>query len=154
MATSIMSSRSVRSVRDDYLELIRRFPLRAIRNEMQLKQAHRVLDELSIIDEEKLTPGQGDYLYALSDLVWVYEQQQHPVDLAEGEQADGIDVLRHVLHERGLSASDLGRLLGNRSLGNAILRRQRQLSKANIVTLSRHFRISTDALLRTRRGET
>jgi antitoxin component HigA of HigAB toxin-antitoxin module len=41
----------------------------------------------------------------------------------------------------GMSASDLGRLLGNRSLGSAVLRGIRQLGRANIRTICKHFHL-------------
>ena len=46
-----------------------------------------------------------------------------------------------------MSASDLGRLLGNRELGPAILRGDRQLSKKHIQILSKHFAVSSDLFL-------
>ncbi|MFI5381812.1 MAG: hypothetical protein ACHRHE_21145, partial [Tepidisphaerales bacterium] len=63
-----------------------------------------------------------------------------------------IDVLKELLDERGLSPSDLGRILGSRTLGSAILRRQRQLSKSHILTLTRYFGASADLLLRQKRS--
>jgi antitoxin component HigA of HigAB toxin-antitoxin module len=137
---------------DEYLELVMQHPLKAIRNDHELRQAYKVLDPLSVIDEAKLTPRQAGYLLALSDVVWAYEQQHHPVNLRQGDQADGIDVLQNLLEERQMSASDLGGLLGKRQLGSAILRRERQLSKAHILKLSEYFGVSSDLLLRTKAG--
>jgi antitoxin component HigA of HigAB toxin-antitoxin module len=149
MATKTLHKR-VDAPRDDYIELILAHPLKAIRNEGELRAAYKVLDPLSAIDEGKLTAGQSDYLLALTDLVWAYEQQHHPVDLSRGDHADGIDVLQMLLDERGLNASDLGRLLGKRQLGSAILRRERQLSKSHVVKLAGYFGVSTDVLLRSK----
>jgi antitoxin component HigA of HigAB toxin-antitoxin module len=44
--------------------------------------------------------------------------------------------------KNGLSASDLGRLLGHRELGSKILKRQRQLTVGHIKKLSAYFRVS------------
>ena len=46
-----------------------------------------------------------------------------------------------------MSESDLGRLLGDRSLGHRILAGERELSKAHIRTLAAHFRLNPAALL-------
>lgn len=136
---------------DDYLKLIRRFALVPIKNEPHFRQAIRVLDELSIIDEEKLSPGQADYLLVLTDLVEKYEERHHPI--ASGFR-DGIDALRYLMEQREMTASDLGRLLGNRQLGATILRRGRQLSKSHVIKLSEYFHVSTDLFLKeTPRGE-
>ena len=148
MATKVLRPATAR---DDYLQLLLVHPLKAIRNDADLRAAYKILDPLSVIDEDQLTSGQADYLLALTDLIWAYEQQQHPVDLHRGDLADGIDVLHMLLQEKGLTASDLGRILGKRQLGSAILRRERQLSKAHVVALSRYFGVSADLLLRTNR---
>lgn len=44
-----------------------------------------------------------------------------------------------------MNASDLGRLLGNRQTGHAILSGQRPLSKRHISILSERFRLSPEA---------
>jgi len=49
-----------------------------------------------------------------------------------------------MLKEQSLTGSDLGRLPGNRPLGGAILRGERELSKAHIRILADHFKVSTD----------
>jgi antitoxin component HigA of HigAB toxin-antitoxin module len=92
-------------------------------------------------------PGSDDY-FALTELVSAYEQRRHPIDLRRGDHADGIDILKLLLEERGMIASGLGQLLGKRQLGSAILRRERQLSKAHVVKLAEYFGVSTDLLLR------
>jgi HTH-type transcriptional regulator/antitoxin HigA len=140
-----MTKTATGNAADDYLELIRQFPLTPIKDDRQLRQAFRMIDRLSVIDEDKLTAGQADYLMVLSDLVEKYEDQRHPMDLSH---LDGIDVLAHLLEQNQMSASDLGRLLGARPLGSAILRRHRQLSKTHIVTLCRRFKVSADLFLR------
>jgi HTH-type transcriptional regulator/antitoxin HigA len=135
MATHTMSVK----VRDDYLELVKRFPLAPIRNDRQLRAAHRMIDELSVMDEEKLTRGQADYLDVLADLTAKYEAQHHAVDLSH---LDAVDTLNHLMEQQGMSASDLGRLLGNREVGSKILRRERNLSKTMIRQLADHFGVS------------
>ena len=56
-------------------------------------------------------------------------------------------VLRYLMDDRRMNASDLGRLLGDRSLGPKILNGDRDLSKAHIRTLARHFHVSPAVLL-------
>jgi antitoxin component HigA of HigAB toxin-antitoxin module len=52
-----------------------------------------------------------------------------------------------MLEEREMTASDLGWLLGNRALGSAILRGDRDLSKAHIRVLADYFKVSTDLFI-------
>lgn len=132
------------SVRPDYLRLVQRFPLAPIRNKSHLKQALAMVDELSIIDEEKLTPGQADYLRVLSDLVERYEEEHFPFQNAFKH---GAEALQYLVAETGMTASQLGDLLGNKRLGPVILRGERELSKAHIVKLAEHFSVSTDLFL-------
>jgi antitoxin component HigA of HigAB toxin-antitoxin module len=54
---------------------------------------------------------------------------------------DSIAVLRYLMQDRGMSASDLRRLLGDRSLGPKILSGDRAPSKAHIKILARHFNV-------------
>jgi HTH-type transcriptional regulator/antitoxin HigA len=129
----------------DYLELVRQFPLIPIRSESCFKEAMKVIDELSVIVEGKLKPGQSDYLMVLTDLVEKYEDAHCPLE--EGFD-DGVEALKYLLDQREMTASDLGRLLGNRQMGAAILRRSRQLSKANLLKLAAHFNVTADLLLR------
>ncbi len=46
-----------------------------------------------------------------------------------------------------MNVSDLGRLLGDRSLGPKILNGDRALSKAHIKLLAKHFNVSPAVLL-------
>ena len=46
-----------------------------------------------------------------------------------------------------MTASDLGRVLGNRSLGAAILRGDRAISKANAIKLADYFKVSAALFL-------
>jgi antitoxin component HigA of HigAB toxin-antitoxin module len=150
MATKAM--RRAAGKRDDYFELLLRHPLKAIRGEDDLRGAYKAMDGLSAIDEDKLSIGQADYLLALTDLVWAYEQRNHAVDLRRGDASDGIDVLKTLLEEKGMTGSDLGRVLGKRQLGSAILRRERQLSKGHVMKLAAFFGVSADLLLRSKAG--
>ena len=131
----------------DYLELVSRFPLAPIKGKKHLKDALALIDELGVIDEDRLTPGQTDYLLVLSDLVERYEDAHFP---GETPFADGIAALEYLMRQTEMSASDLGRLLGSRQLGPLILRRERELSKAHIIKLAGYFKVSTDLFLRPR----
>jgi HTH-type transcriptional regulator/antitoxin HigA len=141
MATSVLEK--VR-VGEDYLALTRRFPLVPIRNERHYRQAVRMLDELAVVDEHDLTCGQADYLMVLTDIVERWEREHHAIDTGRFR---GLDALKHLLEENRMSASDLGRLLGNRQLGSAILRGQRQLSKTHLRVLAERFAVHAELFI-------
>jgi plasmid maintenance system antidote protein VapI len=46
-----------------------------------------------------------------------------------------------------MSASDLGRILGNRTLGPAIIRGDRKISKANAIKLGKYFKLNPGIFL-------
>jgi hypothetical protein len=68
----------------------------------------------------RLTKGQRVYLETLVQLVEVHEEECVAIHTSD---ISGIDSLRHLLAENGMSASDLARLLGvHASMGSKILR--------------------------------
>lgn len=78
----------------------------------------------------------AQYLEVLTRNLEVYER-----DRFSGAH-DPVENLAFLLRENGLSASDLGRLLGHRELGSKILKRQRQLTVDHIRKLADRFRVS------------
>ena len=137
---------------DDYLALCTAFPLAPIASKGKLREAEKVLDRLAVVDEGRMTRAQSDYLTVLTDLYEAAERRLFAVELAGLEASldciSGVDALRFLLDQNGMSGGDLGRLLGNRQLGNAILRGDRQLSKGHIRTLADHFAVSADLFLK------
>ena len=119
----------------DYAGLVRMLPPRPIHDKVDLANATEILDAMAGHD---LTADQEDYLDVLSDLVHKYEAAQEAALRAESTP---VERLRFVVEQAGMSASDLGRLLGNRGLGSLVLRGQRQLSKTHIRILADHFRL-------------
>ncbi len=78
-----------------------------------------------------------------SGIISIYESQVYPIQVDH----DPIENLKFLLEANEMTASDLGRLLGDRSLGSRILNRQRSLSKAHIKTISQRFRVSPAAFI-------
>jgi HTH-type transcriptional regulator / antitoxin HigA len=124
-------------------ELNVRHTLRPIQDRVDLENAQEIADALAVLPRR--TKDQEDYLETLSTLIEKYEQEQNTIDISS---LDPIEVLRFLMDAREMSASDLGRVLGNRELGAAILRGDRQLSKAHIVKLSKHFAVSPALFLK------
>lgn len=137
-----------KSDRDEYLELVRRLPLKPIRDDDQLRDAHRVIDELTKIPEEQLSQDQLDYLQVLGDLTSAFEDQMVRAEL---DGVTGLDVLKHLLEANDMNASDLGRLVGQRELGSKILRGDRGISRTHAAKLSAHFGLPAEMFLRASR---
>jgi HTH-type transcriptional regulator/antitoxin HigA len=122
----------------DYAELVAMFPLRPLHDEVDYDNALEVAE--SLVGSVKPSKDQADYLDVLTDIIQKYESVRHSI----GRRGKPLDTLKRMLKEQGLDGSDLGRMLGNRQLGSAILRGERQLSKTHIRILAEHFKVSTD----------
>ena len=139
MATKKINAR----VRDDYLELVQRFPLKPIRTKGELAAAHQIIDELSLMGEGNLSIGQMDYLLVLGDQTSRYEDKSEANDAVSG-----LDVLKHLMVANDLTASDIGRIIGQRELGSKVLRGDRAISKSHAVALGDHFGLAAEIFLR------
>jgi HTH-type transcriptional regulator/antitoxin HigA len=124
-----------------YAGLIALFPLRPLHDEVDYDNALEIAEAL--VGRTDLTEDQADYLDVLADIIQKYESRHHAITGG----GNSLESLQHMLEERGMNASDLGRLLGNRALGGAILRGQRQLSKAHIRVLADYFKVSSDLFI-------
>src|SRR5205085_6461856 len=113
--------------------LVRGPPPLAIRDEVAYRNAQQVIDALTSIPH--LSKDQMQYLDTLSILFEAYENEHHGFyEYPVGP----LEALRFLLEEHDMTASDLGRLLGERSLGSKILTGERRLSQAHIRALADH----------------
>ena len=121
--------------------LCRMLPPRPIHNETDYDNAIEMLDSLVGFD---LNPDQDDYLAVMTTLVGEYEDEHYAIDTSD---ATGLDALKYLLEQNKMTASDLGVLLGNRSLGSKILRGERELSKAHLRKLADRFKVDAGLFL-------
>ena len=95
--------------------------------------------------EEQFSRDQGDYFTLITGLVSAYEDENedHPETALSFQQR-----LQHLLESTKWSASDLGRFLDlDATMGNKILREERNLTTDHIRKLSRHFSLSAEYFL-------
>lgn len=116
--------------------LSRMFLLRPIHDDVDHANATEVIHALA---GHRLNEDQADYLEALTTLVVAYEDARHAMDTSH---LSGLDSLTYLLDANGMTGADLGRLLGNVSLGGKILRGERELSKAHLRVLAERFKVS------------
>lgn len=115
-----------------------------VRTRKDYDRAVAVVRELAAFAEGTLSPPDQARLDVFTDLVEAYEKK-HIRTFFKNQSP--LEFLKELLKDRDMNASDLGRLLDNRQLGPAILRGERQLSKAHIRTLSRYFGLPADVFL-------
>ena len=126
---------------DSYAELVGLFMPRPLHDEVDYRNALAVLDAMAGF---KMNADQEDYFEAIATFVEKYEAEHHAI---EPSKMKPVELIRTLMEDRGMSESDLGRLLGDRSLGHRVLTGQRELSKAHIRTLADYFSLDPAALL-------
>jgi HTH-type transcriptional regulator/antitoxin HigA len=125
-----------------YDRLLALHPLRPIHNDMELEHATMIIDMLAGHD---LNVDQTDYLDVLSTQVEAYENTHDPLD---DPALCGLDILRALLAEHGMSAADLARLLGvHRSMGSKLLKGERTLTARHLQKLAERFKVSATLFL-------
>jgi len=72
-------------------------------------------------------------------LIEHYESRYHRIETSDFTP---VEILKDLLEHHNMHSSDLGRLLGDRSLGSRILSGKRALSKRHIQILAKHFNVS------------
>jgi HTH-type transcriptional regulator/antitoxin HigA len=86
------------------------------------------------------TKIQGVNLASLTTLVREYESQHHPYEVDDDWPVH--ERIEHMIDMADMTASDLGELLGNRSLGSKLVRGEREPSKTHIRILADRFKVS------------
>ncbi len=115
-----------------------------LKTEDRYLEARNIVDRLAVKGEDELTEAECDQLEVFSVLMEKYEEEHHSIDRLN---LSPIEFLKILMRESGTSPSDLGRLLGDRSLGHKILAEERNLSKTHIKILSEHFKVDASAFL-------
>jgi antitoxin component HigA of HigAB toxin-antitoxin module len=124
-----------------YAALVALLPPRPIHDDAELAGATEMIDRLAGFP---LNVDQEDYLHAISTFVEAYEAARFPL---EPSRITPLAALKSLLAEHGMNASDLGRLLHNRTLGPAILSGRRALSKTHIKLLADYFKVEPGLFL-------
>jgi HTH-type transcriptional regulator/antitoxin HigA len=117
----------------DYAGLVMSFMPRAIHDRVDYDNTVEVIDVLAGHD---LSDDQELYLDTLSTLVEAYEEEHHRI---ETRGLEPVEALKFLMEEHGMSASDLGKLLGERTLGSKILRGERKIGVKYAKKLAKRF---------------
>jgi HTH-type transcriptional regulator / antitoxin HigA len=125
-----------------YRELCRLYLPRPIHDDAEDAEATAMMNALAVF--ARLNPEQQDYLDVLTEFVDEFDKRRK----IRWPKISGLDILKHLMEESGMSAADLSRILGtSRNLGAMILRGERKLTLNHVRTLARHFRVSADLFL-------
>lgn len=136
MSTTINDEKKV------YEKLIKRFPLRPIRDDAQNEQAAEICDML--IDRgDSLSQAERDYLEVLTDLISKYESKW------DDECADMSprDLIQYLMKQNDLAQKDLVPEFGSPSRVSEFLNGERRLSLQQAKRLAERFRLNIAVLI-------
>ena len=132
-----------REVPGRFEDLVQIMPPRAITDDVHLRNTIEMIDQL--MGAAKLTKGQEAYVETLTQLVGFYEAEHHAIDFSG---ITGVDSLRYLLDENGMSAGDLADLLGEPAHSvDAIFAGKRELTVDHLRTLTRRFHVDASFFL-------
>lgn len=136
-------------VSDDYLDLVKTFPLRPLRTEAEIDEATSIFSRLAG-RLEPLSAGERDYMDAIEQFIDAYEAKRaKPAILAEDPFKTPTEILRYLVDQSALSVNDLARVLGlTHAAASMILSGKRAISRSNAVKLSRRFCVDVSAFIR------
>ena len=115
-----------------------------IHTEADYDCAVEIVNKLAVRPEGCLAPAEQDRLDIFTELIATYDTKHYACDLSH---LRGLRMLKSLMTEAGMSASDLGRLLGDRSIGSRILNGKRKLNLRHIRILAEHFHVTPDVLM-------
>ena len=111
-------------------------PLFSMRNEddydLAVVRLNSLLDQVGTDEQHPLYM----LLDTLGTLIHAYEEQHHPIP-----ECSGVDVLRFLMEEHGLTQSDLLEI-GSQGVVSEILRGKRELNIRQVRALAKRFHVS------------
>jgi HTH-type transcriptional regulator/antitoxin HigA len=119
----------------DYQGLVLMFMPRSIHDQIDYDNTVEVIDALA---GHELSADQELYLDTLSTLVESYEEEHHAIRMA---RLSPLEALKYLMEENQMSAGDLGKILGERTLGSKILRGERKIGITYAKALAKRFSV-------------
>jgi HTH-type transcriptional regulator / antitoxin HigA len=127
-----------------YGRLLSRAQPRAIRNDKELEAMTAELLKLDELEEAgKASLEELELAELLTVLIERYEEEHYPIIL-DGPPHER---LAAVMEHRGLSQSDIAKVLGSRSLASEILSGKREISKAAVKKLAESLRAPAELFI-------
>lgn len=135
------SAMAFKNIPSDYQGLVMMFMPKAIHDEIDYQNTVEVIDALAgheLGDEQEL------FLDTLSTLVEAYEDEHHAI---QTRGLSPIEALKFLMEEHEMTAADLGKLLGERTLGSKILRGDRKIGLKYAKSLARKFGVDASLFI-------
>ena len=120
---------------EEYLALVRAFPLVHLRDDAHYQEALGVMWPL--VETPVRSDAQEAYLGALTDLIEVYDNAH-----AVFPPRTGLDALRSLIEDNGLRQEDLLGIFETQSTASDVLHGKRKLSMSDIEQLAAFFHVA------------
>ena len=117
-----------------YGALLLDFLPRMIKTETDYVAVQKQVDRL--VDQDKLSTAEQDYLDLLGTLIWEYESRTEDQETYE---LRGVDFLKGIMDLHGLKQLDLVPIFKTKSIVSAVLNGHRQLTAEHINKLAAFF---------------
>ena len=144
MSKTLTRKSPIRPVSDRYFALVKRFPLRPIRNDREFDAAVEVMNKLAVYDEGTLESGEQDYLDAIVLFVEAYDKEHVHIDTSD---VTPLELLKFAMENRGMNVSDLAKVIGSQPLASMILAGKREISRDKSKLLAAHFGLQPGAFI-------
>ena len=126
----------------DYAALCGIFLPRPIHDKVDFENAVEIADVFAGF-EDAMSADQTDYFDLLCTLIEAYEAPR-----VKRPKVTALQMLKHLLAESDMSATDLSRLLGShRTLGAMIQRGERNITAGHARILGKHFGLSAGVFI-------
>ena len=118
-----------------YINLLISFPPRPIKSEEDLEKVQNIVDKL--LDKEKRTEEEEDYLYLLAILIEEYEEKQDLIP-----DIYGVELIKALMVELDLKQKDLIPIFKTESIVSDVLKGKRKMTVEHIQKSAELFRLS------------
>jgi HTH-type transcriptional regulator / antitoxin HigA len=129
-----------RGIPRTFKDLCRVWTPRAIHDSAEFENASEIMNALA---GHNLNKDQGDYLETVSILVDEFDRSHNE----QPSKASPLAVLEYLLEEHEISGRELGRILGNESIGGFILRGERSITVEQAKKLGEYFSVDPSLFL-------
>jgi HTH-type transcriptional regulator/antitoxin HigA len=130
----------VRPASDQYLALVRNFPLRPLRTAKENEQAIEVVSGLG---SRRLDADERDYLAVLVGLIEDFEEKHYPMPAVQGPA-----IVRHLIEARGVTQAVVAAETGiAESALSEVLAGKRRMAVKHVKALARYFGVTADLIL-------
>jgi HTH-type transcriptional regulator/antitoxin HigA len=128
--------------RKKYARLLTRTLPAVIKTEEENERMLSEIGKLVSKGEKNLSTEELALIELMSTLVERFEEEHYPIDTAAPA-----DVLRSLMHERGLRQKDIVHIFGSSGIASEVINGKRGISKAQAKGLAEFFHVSPEVFI-------